>query len=117
MFYLSCTKTGFWTLHRIFGHLSINALKTLLKHVEEYKLNNEPTKSLQKIKEDCRVCKEIRSGTRERKLTVASDVLKVICILILYRDFVIGRPVIHMVGWTTHFRAAAFLHNQSTYKW
>lgn len=72
------------------------------------------TRSLEKIKDERKICSKLDSSPRRFKLSVASEELRFNHRVQGDTIFIDGRPVIDMVDEATHFCAVSFLHNLST---
>lgn len=112
--YALYTEPELRRIHRTFGHPSVKATYNLLKRASKTGLDKEIRLELEKIADDCKVCKTNSSTPRRFKLTVGSDELRFNHRVIADTMFLDSKPVLHMIDESTHFTAATFLRNQST---
>lgn len=108
------TKQELRTIHRTFGHPSVNALQMLWWRVNGNAIDFETMKTIEKIKDGCKICHQIAGSPKLFKLTVGWQELKFNIGVQVGSMFIGKRPVLHMVWVKTHFCTAWFLQSQAT---
>lgn len=64
------TEQKLRTLHRTFGHLSMQVLEMLLRWIDKPNTDVQTAKNLRNVEGDCSVCKEVPPGCRKFRLIV-----------------------------------------------
>lgn len=99
-------------IHRGFGHPSVQETHNLLRRASADTLAKNILSILQKIADDCDVCK--RNGPKPRifKLTIGNEDMCFNNRVVVDKMFIDSKPVINLVDESTHFTSACFLKNQ-----
>lgn len=111
--YFLYTENELRRIHRNFGHPSVGSTHKLLKRASKDPIEPDKRKQLEKIVEDCMVCRRNAPTPRIFKMTVGAEVLIFNHTVIVNTMFIDGKPVIHMFDAATHFSAASLLRNQT----
>lgn len=96
-------------IHRTFRHPSVRATRALLKRASGENLDSKTKAFINRIIEDCQICKRTESAPRRFKLTVGTDGIRFNAEAQIYTMFIKGKPVFHMVDtFTQCFRGIMY---------
>lgn len=112
--YVLYTNDELQKIHKGFGHPSVKSMYNLLKRASGSNLRGSLKKELDKIVEECNICRSDPGKPRRFKLTTGTEELMFNHIVTVDTMFIEGRPVLHLVDESTHYLAACFLKSQST---
>lgn len=107
------TEEDLRTIHRSFGHPSVQSTEGLLKLVTGLTLSREGRDTIDEISHTCTPCRTPAAAPRRFKLTVRTDGIRFNQSVQIDTMFLHSKPVLHMVYMATHFCAACFHRNQS----
>lgn len=111
--YALYTELELRKIHRNFGYPSVRATEGLPRRAAGANVYLEIRKPINKISEDCRICKLNSGATRRIKMTIGADKLCFKLSVQIDKMFLAGRDVLHMVNLETNFCAATFLKSKS----
>lgn len=102
------------TIHRSFGHPSMQVKTNLLRRSSGGIIETETTRYIEAISEACENCQKHAPAPRRIKLTVGTHGLRINHSVEIDTMFLHSKPVLQMVDLATHFCSDDFFKSQST---